>query len=174
MIMIMIIIMIMIMIMIVIEPAEPEPPPAHIEEIWIPRGVLGKDFCHLFRFLGKNSQKKGGDLKKRVSNSKMDRKSVDRKSFLDLILDTKFDEKLQKLSFEKSPKKQPSQKFFFWYSLPFSDGKSSDFNVFCVDFESPRALFSDVFLGFRFGLKFEAFSAKNMIKTETRKVAFIS
>ena len=38
----------------------------------------------------------------------MDRKSVDRKSFLDLILDTKFDEKLQKLSFEKSPKKQPS------------------------------------------------------------------
>ena len=31
-----------------IEPAEPEPPPAHIEEIWIPRGVLGKDFGHLF------------------------------------------------------------------------------------------------------------------------------
>ena len=31
-----------------IEPAEPEPPPAHIEEIWIPRGVLGKDFGNLF------------------------------------------------------------------------------------------------------------------------------
>merc|ERR1712078_317884 len=31
-----------------IEPAEPEPPPAHIEEIWIPWGSLGKDFGHLF------------------------------------------------------------------------------------------------------------------------------
>ena len=31
-----------------IEPAEPEPPPAHIEEIWIPWGGLGKDFGHLF------------------------------------------------------------------------------------------------------------------------------
>ena len=31
-----------------IERAEPEPPPAHIEEIWIPWGGLGKDFGHLF------------------------------------------------------------------------------------------------------------------------------
>ena len=52
--------------------------------------------------------KKVDDLQKTVLNCKMDRKSVDHKSFLDLILDTKFDEKLQKLSFEKSPKKQPS------------------------------------------------------------------
>ena len=132
------------------------------------------DLCHRGDIYGRKIKKKVTISKRTVLNCKMDRKSVDHKSFLDLSLDTKFDEKLQKLSFEKSPKKQPSQKFFFWYSLPFSEGKSSDFNVFCVDFESPRALFSDVFLGFRFGLKFEAFSAKNMIKTETRKVAFIS
>ena len=31
-----------------IEPAEPEPPPAHLEEVWIPWGGLGKDFGHLF------------------------------------------------------------------------------------------------------------------------------
>ena len=31
-----------------IEPAEPEPPPAHLEEIWIPWGGLGKDFVIFF------------------------------------------------------------------------------------------------------------------------------
>ena len=132
------------------------------------------DLCHRGDIYGRKIKKKVTISKRTVLNCKMDRKSVDHKSFLDPILDSKFAKKLQKLPCKNSAKKQPSKKWLVWYSVPFSAWKSSNFKAFHVDFELLRASFSDVFLAFFFGLKFEVFLSKNIIKAETRKVAFIS
>ena len=81
---------------------------------------------------------------------------------------------MDKIATQKIAKKTSSPKLFFWCNVAFPEGKTLNFSPFWLDFESPRTSFSDVFSGFRFGMKFEAFFAKNLIKAKTRKVAFAS
>ena len=68
------------------------------------------DLCHRGDIYGRKIKKKVTISKRTVLNCKMDRKSVDHKSFLDPILDSKFAKKLQKLPCKNSAKKQPSKK----------------------------------------------------------------
>ena len=89
------------------------------------------------------------------------------------ILRLRFAKKPEKWRLKKPIKNQPSQKLVFRCNLVFPEGKTLNFNTFWVGFASPRATFSNVFLCSRFGLKFEAFFAKNLIKAKTRKVAFV-
>ena len=64
---------------------------------------------------------------------------------------------VEKIEPKKVWKKQLCKTLLFWRKVAFSDAKPQDFKAFRDDFGSSLAWLSCGFLGFRFGLDFQAF-----------------
>ena len=123
---------------------------------------------------GQNSFKKLRKAGRSPQSAKNSSKRMDHESFLGPLLEPRLTKILKHCHSKKHQKIKSRKAYFFDAIWAWSAGRISDFDAFQYDFGSPGASFSYVFLCFCFGLDLEAFFVKNVRKSKTRNVAFVS